>query len=201
MRHFTNKFLKGLLAALPVLLSVFILVWFVEFAERITRRAILFLLPTEMYVPGLGIVIAIVLIYLLGALMDRPTFRYLFRVLEEPFKILPMVRSVYQAIKDFTVYLAPSGERRTSRVVAVKWPGTNMDIVGLVTSDQLDHLPAPLNQSDRVSVYIPMSYQFGGFTLFVPRSELREVQMGTEAAMRSVLTAWVSGGTQRGHHN
>lgn len=193
LKHFTSKFLRGFLALLPILLSIYILIWLLTTAEKATRKGLLFFLPEEGYVPGLGILVGVGLIYGVGVLMDRPGARRVMRWVEEPFQILPLVRSVYQAIKDFTAYLSPKKDRQKSRVVLVKWPGSELEFVGLVTRDHAAGLPPPLGAQDVIAVYFPMSYQFGGYTVFVPRSAVRELQVGTEQAMRSVLTAWVSG--------
>lgn len=193
LKHFTGKFIRGFLALLPILISVYILVWVLTLAETIARFSLLFFLPDSVYVPGLGILAGVLFIYMIGNLLDKPVARQIFRWVEGPFQILPLVRSVYQAIKDFTAYLTPNRAKQSSRVVLVRLPGTEFDMVGLVTRENLQGLPEGLNDQARVGVYLPMSYQFGGYTVFVPRSAVRELNMGTEQAMRSVLTAWVSG--------
>ena len=194
LKHFTRKFLRGLFAIMPILISFYILIWLLDLTESITRMGLLFFLPDQAYVPGLGILTGVLLIYCIGNLLDKPVARKIFKWVEEPFQILPLVRSVYQAIKDFTSYLSPNSKRQTSRVVVIRWPGSEFELVGLVTRESLEGLPAPLSTNeDRIAVYLPMSYQFGGYTIFVPRSSVVELKMGTEQAMRSVLTAWVSG--------
>lgn len=197
IKHFTGKFLKGFFALLPFLLSVYILIWLLDFAETLARNGLLFFLPDSAYLPGLGILAAILVIYSFGSLIDKPVARSVFKWIEEPFQFIPVVRTVYQAIKDFTSYLTPNRNRSGSRVVVVRWPGTDMDMVGLVTRESLPEVPEPLGGSDRVAVYFPMSYQFGGYTVFLPKSQVRELKMGTEEAMRMVLTAWVSGTSKK----
>lgn len=197
LKHFTNKFLRGFIALMPILLSVYILVWLLSGAETMARFFLLSFLSDQIYIPGLGILAAILFIYGVGVLLERPAARRVMRWVEEPFQILPLVRSVYQAIKDFTGYLSPNKKRGTSRVVVVKVPGTEFEIVGLVTRESTQGLPSPLSDQEMIAVYFPMSYQFGGYTAFVPKTAVREFAMGTEQAMRSVLTAWVSGAGER----
>ncbi|MGE0763445.1 MAG: DUF502 domain-containing protein [Bdellovibrionales bacterium] len=193
LKHFTGKFLRGFFALLPILISVYILVWLLTWSEAIARLGLLFFLPDSIYIPGLGIFVGVLFIYSIGNLLDKPFAKVVFRWVEGPFQILPLVRSVYQAIKDFTSYLSPNRDRQNSRVVMVRLPGTDFDVVGLVTRENLKGLPFPIETEDRMAVYLPMSYQFGGYTVFVPRAAVKELAMGTEQAMRSVLTAWVSG--------
>jgi uncharacterized membrane protein len=191
LKHFTAKFLRGFFALFPLLLSAYILVWLFNLAERIAAQFLLFYLPDQAYIPGLGILTAVIVIYGMGNLIDKPGVGRVLRWAEEPFKIVPMVRSIYSAIKDFTAYLSPRKEGSRRRVVLVRLPGTEMDLIGLVTREDLADLP--LGGPGKIAVYLPMSYQFGGYTVFLPRDQVRELAMSTEAAMRSVLTAWVSG--------
>ena len=51
--------------------------------------------------------------------------------------------------------------------------------------------------ADKVAVYLPMSYQLGGFTVIVPRSRIREVPMKAEEALRFCVTAGVSRATPK----
>ena len=73
------------------------------------------------------------------------------------------------------------------QVVAVTLPG-NMRLLGFVTRTEFEDVPG-LARPDEVAVYLPMSYQVGGFTVFMPRSAIAPVQMSREDAMKFILTA------------
>lgn len=49
-----------------------------------------------------------------------------------------------------------------------------------------------MDGTDQVAVYLPLSYQIGGYTLLVPRSAVKPVDMSLEDAMRFTLTAGLS---------
>ena len=59
--------------------------------------------------------------------------------------------------------------------------------------DKLDGLDPAIEAEDRVAVYLPMSYQIGGYTLFVPRSWVTPLDMSVESAVRNTLTGWIDG--------
>lgn len=195
VKHFTSRFIRGFFALLPILVSVYILVNLLLWSERSTRSSLTFFLAKEAedVPPGSGIVVALLVIYGIGYLLDKPIARKMFRLVDDSFQILPLVRSLYQAIKDFTSYLTPNKNRTSSRVVMVHFPNLNLDMVGIVTRENLKGLPEPLYAEDKVAVYMPMSYQFGGYTVFVSKEQIKELPIGTEQTMRSVLTAWVAG--------
>ena len=66
-------------------------------------------------------------------------------------------------------------------------------MIGLMTRESLQGLPQPVTKGERVAVYFPYSYQLGGFTLFLPRAWVHPTDLSVEAAMRSIITAWLPG--------
>lgn len=193
MRHFTSTFLKGLFTLLPILLSIYVLMWFLAFVERYTSQVLLVFWPEFLYVPGMGVMLAFILIYAVGTVVDRPWSKGFFNLVESLFSEVPVVKTVYLAIKDFTEYLRPGRDRKSNQVVLVRFPGVQVEMVGLMTREQLRDLPFDATKEDRVAVYFPMSYQFGGATVFIPRAWVTPTSMTVEAAMRSIITAWLPG--------
>ena len=66
-----------------------------------------------------------------------------------------------------------------------------VEMVGLMTREHLRDLPPAVTKEGKVAVYFPMSYQFGGCTLFIPREWVHPTNLSVEAAMRSIITAWL----------
>jgi len=77
-------------------------------------------------------------------------------------------------------------------VVALKVPGQDLELVGLVTRQRVDDLPPGFLQGDRVAVYLPMGYMIGGYTVFVPRDWVQPIDVSVEEAMRASMFAWMS---------
>ncbi len=197
MKHITATFLKGLFTLLPLLISVYALTWFLALVEDFARRFLLVFWPEFLYLPGMGIAIVFLLIYGFGTVVDKPLTRWLFNLVDGLLRELPVVKTVYLAIKDFTDYLRPSKERSTNQVVLVRFPGSEMEIIGLMTRSDLKDAPEPVTKENRVAVYLPMSYQFGGYTVFIPRSWVHTTDLPVEVAMRSIITAWLPGGDKK----
>lgn len=197
MKSVTSTFLKGLFTLLPLLLSIYILFWLLGFSERFARNSLLFFWPDSIYVPGMGLVLMCVLIYAFGVVIDKPLAKWAFGAVDGLFSQVPLVKSVYMAIKDFTNFLKPDKNRKSNQVVLVKMPNYDFEIIGFLTRENLDDLPDPITKDDRVAVYFPMSYQIGGYTLFIPRTWIKPTPMSVENTMRSVLTAWLPGGAQK----
>ncbi|MCA1979008.1 MAG: DUF502 domain-containing protein [Thiobacillus sp.] len=190
MKHLTQYFLRGLLTALPVGLTVYVLALFLGWMENLSARLARPLLG-EAYVPGLGLALGIAAIVLLGFLVSQPFLARLLSLLELPFTNLPVVKNIYGSLKDFADFFSPKKSGAQQAVVALKPPGQEMELVGLITRSQVDDLPAGFTPGDRVAVYLPMGYMIGGYTVFVPRAWVRVIDMPVEEAMRASLFAWM----------
>ena len=185
-------FLKGLAVVIPIVLTLAILWWMAAGAERLMGSVIKFALPVGWYVPGMGLVSGLALIALIGLLSHILIFQKLFNLGEAIFNRLPLAKTIYTAIKDFVGYLNPDKDSELGKVVMVQLPGQSFQLIGFVTREQFDDLPFTPSADDPVAVYMPMSYQIGGYTLFLPRSALTPLDLPFEQAMRLVLTGAVS---------
>ncbi|MEW6118941.1 MAG: DUF502 domain-containing protein [Pseudomonadota bacterium] len=190
MKHLTQYFLRGLLTALPVGLTVYLLYLFFVWLEALSAQWVRPLLG-EAYVPGLGLLLGILGIVLLGFVVSQPIAARLLSLLELPFTNLPVVKHIYASFKDFADFFSPRKPGARQTVVALKPPGQQMELVGLVTRQQVDDLPEGFVRGDRVAVYLPMGYMIGGYTVFVPREWVRVIDMPVEEAMRASLFAWM----------
>jgi uncharacterized membrane protein len=185
-------FLKGLAVVIPVALTLAILWWMAASAETLMGAVLKYSLPSGWYVPGMGLVSGIAVIALVGLLSHVLIFQKLFNLGETIFHRLPLVKTIYTAIKDFIGYLNPDKNNQMEKVVMVQLPGQDFQLIGFVTREQFDDLPFKPNVDDPVAVYMPMSYQIGGYTLFLPRSTLTPLPISFEEAMRLVVTGAVT---------
>lgn len=191
MKLLYQYFFRGLLAALPLGLTVYLLYLFLTGMEQVAMWWIRPLVG-DFYLPGLGLVLGIGGIVLLGFLISHPYASKLLSLIELPFTNLPVIKSIYSSLKNFADYFSPHKEGPAQQVVVLKMPGKDLEMVGLVTRQQLQGLPDGFMPGDRVAVYLPMGYMIGGYTVFVPRDWLTPIEMTVEEAMRSSLFAWMA---------
>lgn len=189
--------LKGLAVVIPIALTLAILWWIATGAERLMGSVLKYTLPDGWYVPGMGLLSGLALIVLIGLLSHVLIFQKLLNLGETIFRRLPLVKTIYTAIKDFIAYLDPDKDSEMNKVVLVQLPltqqpGQSLQLIGFVTREQFDDLPFTPAADDPVAVYMPMSYQIGGYTLFLPRRLLTPIDIPFEQAMRLVLTGAVS---------
>jgi uncharacterized membrane protein len=104
---------------------------------------------------------------------------------------IPVVKTVYSAIRDMTRLVnTDKAKRELERVVTV--PFGSGRVLGFVTQEHANKLGVG-GDDDTVAVYLPMSYQIGGYTVYIARSQVEETDLTVEQAMRIVLTGGVQG--------
>lgn len=195
-RRWVRTFLSGLFVLLPIVVTFAIIMWVIGVAEAALGGLVKVLVPGSFYLPGMGLIAALVLIFLVGLLTQAIFFRQILQWLDEQLESIPMVKTVYSAVKDLTGFIsrAGDGKKRMGQVVLIQIPNIPVRLLGFVTLEDLASagLPASTDNEPAVAVYLPMSYQIGGYTMLLPRSYLTPLNMGMEEAMRFVITAGLS---------
>ena len=182
--------ITGFVTLLPIVLTIYLLYWLAVSSEQVMGNALRFVLPDASYFPGLGMIAGLVVVFVVGLLMNAYIVRQLFALGEQVLYHLPLIKTIYRAFRDFFDFFRPKQDR-FGQVVAVTVSG--IELIGFVTQEAPQRLPESFRDRDSVLVYLPMSYMIGGYTILVPRSELRPLKMTMEEAMRFVLTAGITG--------
>jgi uncharacterized membrane protein len=191
LRRIARTFLSGLAVVLPIVITIAVLLWLVSAAEASLGAIARVVLPDGAYHRGFGLLLALGLVFATGVLMEAVYFRRLMSWLEEGLNRIPLVKTVYSAVRDLMSLFANTGARKFSKVVMVTFPGTEARLVGFVTIEDFAGLPLAPGPG-MVAVYLPMSYTIGGYTVFLPRDCLTPLDMTLEEAMRFVVTAGMS---------
>lgn len=189
-KFLSKTLLTGFITLLPVVLTIYLLYWLGVSSEEVMGKAFLHFFPDSNYFPGLGMLAGIIIVFIVGLMMNAYLVRKLFSLGEELLYRLPFIKSIYRAFRDFFDFFSPNKEG-LGQVVAVTFNG--VELVGFITQDDPQRLPPSFGENDCVLVYLPMSYMVGGYTILVPRSDVRELHMTRDEAMRFVLTAGITG--------
>ena len=193
LKSISKTFLTGLITLLPVVLTFYLLYWFVVSTEAALGNVIRLVLPENLYWPGMGSIAGLVLVFFVGLLMHAYVVQRLFAWGEQILYHLPLVKSVYRAIRDFFDYFSPDKQKEFEQVVAVTIGDTGMQVIGFVTQAVPERLPEGFREEGSILVYLPLSYMIGGYAVLMPRSAVRPLDISMEEAMRFTLTAGIKG--------
>jgi uncharacterized membrane protein len=195
MQKFWNTILKGLVAVLPIGLTLYLVYWLAVTAERLLSPLLRLVLPEKLYWPGLGLLAGLLLLYLVGLAVNAYVVRNALRMGDHLLERIPLVKTIYVATRDFVGFFPSAGRGSDlKRVVLVPLgPGK---VIGFVTSESASALGPAAKDAGLVAVYLPMSYMVGGYTLFLPRSVIEPTSLSVEAGMRLALMGGVQGQNQ-----
>lgn len=191
MKHLNQIFFKGLIVVLPITLTFYLLFWASLNIESLFGSGLRYLLGQDLYIPGLGIVLTIVFVFLVGLLVNnyftRPFFAWLTQSLEK----IPLIKVIYNPLKDLMALIPgrSSSKDKPQRVVLVQLDNLGVECLGLVTREELEELGG--NGENKISVYIPYSYMLGGITVIVSRDRVKKVDIPVDQALKLSVTAWI----------
>jgi uncharacterized membrane protein len=134
---------------LPILLTAYILYWLAVTAESLLGRPLKALMPDWMYWPGLGVLVALALVFGVGLVMELYVARRLWALLERAVLQVPGVRTLYGVIRDFAGFVS---SRRSTAGAGGARLGDHMHLLGFVSED-FDAMPAGLGGPDVIAVY------------------------------------------------
>lgn len=180
-KKITVLIMQGLLALLPISLTFYFLVWLVTTIESSLTP----LIPKEFYYPGLGLVLGLVILLFVGLAVNAYIIKSLIRLGGELLERIPIVKTIYGAIQDAVNLININKQQKMQSVVSVKI-NDSIHLIGFVTSHE--SAKELFDNEDKLGVYIPLSYQIGGYTLYIDKNQLTPLDISVETAMRIALT-------------
>ena len=190
--------MSGLVTVLPLTLTVYVIWWLVHTVEGWLRVALisLHIVRPENYWPGLGLITGFFLLLAVGSMVNAYAGKIFLKYWDDLLGRIPLVKTLYGGFRD-VVSLLPSGsgERRDlQRVVLARF--ADVHAIGFVTREDVPSALEAHGGQNWVTVYFPMSYAFGGYTLYLPRERIQPLDISVEEAMRLAITAGLTAGSR-----
>jgi uncharacterized membrane protein len=191
MKPISKTFAKGLIAIIPITLTFYLLFWMADTAELALGKIFKFIFPDAWYIKGMGFILGLVVVFLFGNFLESQIFRRLFRIFEELVIQIPVVKTIYTAIRDLSSLFSSDQKEKFNKVVLVKVAPGNSQQIGFITVSDFEETLPDFMVEDQVAVFLPFSYQLGGMTVIMPRKNVMEIDMSVEDALRFIATAGV----------
>lgn len=195
-----KAFMTGLLFCLPVSLTIYIIVWLVNFLASPARGGIKYFLhffgaelpDTPLFNGGVTILSALIVavaIAFIGFVSRNLFGRFFIGLLEKLLHRLPMVRSIYSAIKQIIDTFSVGGKEETfSRAVMVEFPRRDCWTIGFLTHEGATEF-SRLAGTSLVHVFVPTTPNpTGGYMIFVPANEIKPLDVSVADAMKMIVS-------------
>ena len=188
-------FITGIQAFVPIAVTFALVVWIFTTIEKFMGEFLKYFIKPEYYFNGLGILVGIAIIFLIGILVNAWVIKKIYALADSLVKRIPLIKTVYNAMKDLMAFFdkGKRGEKEQRAVIIETAVGR---MVGFVTRENLEGLPDDLGGPNEVLVYIPFSYQIGGFMVSVSKDQLTSLDIPVNQAMSMVVTAGMTGGNK-----
>lgn len=180
-------FLTGLLVIIPIWGTVLILKTLFVAVDGILGDLLVRLVPSH-YVPGLGILALIVLVFAVGLFATNFMGKQIVKWWEEWLNRVPLVRGIYSTLKSMMDILSFSDQASYNRVVLIQFPKNGHYCFAFVTGVTKGEMQ-DLAQEPLIHVYVPTSPNpTSGYFLLVPEHEVMSVDMSVEEAMKLIVS-------------
>lgn len=201
MKKITDIFFRGLFTLLPIIITFYVLYSGILILENILGQ----FLKTQLgdsYIPGLGFIVAIFVIFLFGLLITNFITKSVWVHLEKRLTKVPLIKAVYSPLKDLMGLFSNKGKKDLKSVVSVE-VSEGVNLIGLVTRDQFTDIPEmknSLNTDELIAVFIPLSYALGGYTVLVKKNKITKIDIPVEKALSLAITGWVKAHAEEDTH-
>lgn len=182
----TSQTLRGLLLLVPLVVTIAFIVWLSRTIETTLKPIFEWLLPVGWYFPGLAVLLFLITAFALGLMTRHVLLRKTLEISERWVTKLPIIASIYPVVRQLTDLLSGKNSNENGSVVLATIPDTDTQVIGIVTRPADGQSPSWL-QPDCEMVFVPMSYQVGGFTLILPRSQLQTLNMKPGEALQMII--------------
>ena len=193
-RTIRNYLIGGLLIWIPIVITF----WVLRFLSGILDQSLLLLPPSwrpeavfGTYVPGLGIVLSLLLLFLTGLLVKNLFGSQIVRGMESLVRRIPVVGAIYSGAKTFSETVLTDQGRSFKQVVMVEFPRKGVYSIGFITSHELEEAQAKTEQVV-TCVFVPTTPNpTTGFIILVPKDEVTYMDMTVDEAFKMLLTLGV----------
>lgn len=198
-RSFTNKLrgylLAGILVTAPIAITIYLTYVFLNFVDTKVAQ----MLPDAWYyslysvvtVPGVGLIIAIVFFITIGWFATNFLGKLVIRASEYVLNKMPIIRTLYNATKQIFETVMASKSQAFREPVMLEYPRKGVWSIGFVTGRTEGEVQR-ITENETINVFVPTTPNpTSGYLLFVPRKELKYLNMSVEEAIKLVVSAGI----------
>ena len=186
--------LAGLLVLVPLMITIAVINWVVSTLDKTLE-----ILPAEwqpelligFYIPGFGVVLALAIVFVIGAATSNFIGNKLVTWWDRLLNRIPVVRSVYSAVKQVSDTLFSEKSNAFREALLVQWPREGVWTVAFLTGKPGSSVSTHLD-GEHVSVYVPTTPNpTSGYLMILPKSDCKPLDMSVDEALTYVISMGV----------
>ena len=183
-----NYFITGVVVLIPIGFTLYLSKILIGISSKIIPENINPNNYLPFAIPGIEIIISVAFITIVGGLSLSFLGKRILKLIDDLFKRIPVLRTIYSAIGQMTESFTKS-ENKQKSVVLLEYPRKGVWAVGFATKENEGIIKDKINQ-DLINVFVPTTPNpTSGFLLMVPKKDLIYLEVSFEQASKFIVSA------------
>lgn len=196
MKRISRWFINGLIAFLPITITLYVTWWIASLAESVfgapLRRWLGMRVDnTGYYFYGLGLLFMILFLISIGLFLEFYMGKLIMHWSEKILAKIPGVKQLYSSIKEVIDFFDPGKKVNAGNYMVIVTITEDVRLLGYVTRENLESIKGDVGGKDDVVVILPFCYQMGANTIIVPKRMVRPLDLSFEEGMKLALSGFV----------
>ena len=179
-----RRIFAGLIALMPIMATYWIIKLLFEFLDRLAQPLLALI---GIQIPGLGIILTILFIFIIGLFVTNVLGRTILKWSEIIVARVPIVSTIYNSIKQITGAFSGSTAKSFQRVILIEYPRRNLWTMAFVTNESKNkkgdifyHLFVPTTPNPTSGVFI-----------IVPKKDAIHPNISVESGLRTIVSGGI----------
>ena len=186
-KHLRGKIVAGLVTVAPILATVWILTVLFNFFDGFAAPLLDSLLP--IHIPGLGVIIALIFMYLLGILVTNFLGKKIVSIGEAILRKIPLANTIYGTAKQITQSVSGASNKAFKKAVLINYPRSGLWTIAFVTGDSIDD-----NGESYYHLFVPTTPNpTSGVMVIIPQDDVIDSNLTVEEALKTIISGGMLG--------
>tara|TARA_B100000029_G_C17608680_1_gene968458 strand:- start:2020 stop:2622 length:603 start_codon:yes stop_codon:yes gene_type:complete len=187
LKHLRIKIVAGLVTIAPILATVWIMTVLFNFFDGFAAPILDPLLP--IHIPGLGVIISLIFMYLLGILVTNFLGRKIVSIGEALLRKIPLANTIYGTAKQITQSVSGASNKAFKKAVLINYPRPGLWTIAFVTGDSIDE-----NGKSYYHLFVPTTPNpTSGVMVIIPQSDVIDSDLSVEEALKTIISGGMLG--------
>lgn len=195
MSYFKRYLIAGLLVWLPLGVTIVVIKFLVELFDKTLLLIPAAYRPDVLFgvdIPGVGLLVSILIILITGVFVANLLGSKIVKLWESFLSRIPLVRSIYQAVKQIAEAVFGSGDQTFEKVYLIEYPRKGLWTLAFQTSTHVGEAQRKTELEDVVNLFVPTTPNpTSGFYIIASKKEVRELSINVDDALKMLISGGV----------
>ncbi len=189
-----NYFITGLLVILPIFITAYVIWHLIKAMDAVLKFIPAKYLPetyTNIYIPGVGLILVVILILIVGILTRNIAGRTVLQFWDNLVDRIPLARILYSSVKQLLQAFFFQNSGSFQRVALIEYPRRGIYVLGFITGESRGEIQVKTNKK-MINVFVPTTPNpTSGFYVLVPEEDLILLDMSVEDAFKLLISGGI----------